>query len=445
MDAKTPAAAPAAKGAGKSARDQGKATVEIQETEPDVVVINMGSGYIKVGWAGEDKPRGIFPAIVIDTPPSDMAASNQVNMTGGDMQTETAEDLVGYAALREHQQSTLKSDSVNAVFPIMRGEVSPSTNDDGQKTCWMAIEKIWAHCFKNVLRVDPSTVSVVVTVPPICSTDYRSQIASRLFKSFKVMSVCLVNSAVMCLFATGRTTGIVLETGEGVSFAVPIVEGFSLKHAIFRSDLAGRDVTRYFMRLLSEKGINFGEQLVDVVRDMKERLCVVRGTPPEHKIKPEFQIALTSLGQTKEEEDNLVYELPDGKVIRVDEVVRYHIPEILFNPSLLPGAAPDLRSLPRLLVDSMAMCDEVLAKDLAKNIILAGGNTVLRGFSDRVRKELQLLHKEPEYINVVADSQRKNAAWIGASMFASLPTFSLIKVTKKEYAADPEVIFKKRV
>jgi actin-related protein len=77
---------------------------------------------------------------------------------------------------------------------------------------------------------------------------------------------------------------------------------------------------------------------------------------------------------------------------------------------------------------------------------LARADTLLHtGFSDRVRKELQLLHKEPEYINVVADSQRKNAAWIGASMFASLPTFSLIKVTKKEYAADPEVIFKKRV
>jgi centractin len=355
-----------------------------QEEANQPVVIDNGTGILKAGFAGSDRPTSTFYSAV-GRPKHQ--SSNMIRVYGGKL--EGSEYVVGDRVM-EHR-GILKID-----YPMEHGIVKN----------WEDMEKVWAHVYgKDCLGIKSEEHPVLLTEAPVNPLKNRERAAEVFFEAFNVPALYVAPQAVLSLYASGRSTGLVLDCGEGVSHVVPVYEGFALPHAVTRSNVAGRDVTGRLQLLLRRGGFSLQTSSErEIVRQIKEECCRVSFNPR---------------GETASTIQE--YRLPDGEVVAVGAEA-HDAPEVLFQPNLMGSEEGGVHEC---LHRSLMRSDRDLRSVLYKHIVLAGGSTLFKGFGDRLLNELRKVAPGGTQIIISAPPQRQWSTWVGGSILAALNTFNV--------------------
>ncbi|XP_027731554.1 actin-related protein T3 [Vombatus ursinus] len=353
------------------------------------VVIDNGSEVLKAGLAGNREPQFVYANI-----------AGRVKGKLGGSENSQRDLFVG-------EEAQARRGSLSISYPVERGVV----------TSWADMEAMWRNVYEHNLKMKAYESPVMLTEPALNPLTNRQRMTELFFESFEVPALFVSIQSVLALFASGYTTGFVLDSGAGISQCVPVFEGYCLPHGVLRLDLAGRDLTEYLIKLLQDHNILLlSPSDKKIVNHIKENHCYVAANFEEELTKNPAMLEKT-------------YKLPDGKTIKLhDEMFR--CPESLFLPGHLNLEAP---GIDKLCFNSIMKCDTDLRNAFFSNIVLAGGSTCFPGLDKRLVKELALMVPANTPVRVSAPPDRKISVWMGGSILASLSAFQDMWITATEF------------
>lgn len=364
------------------------------------VVLDNGSSVIKSGFSGQNKPQ-CFEYNLIGTPKYE-----KVMLTNAISNNDLT--YIGNRAQKSRGLLRLR-------HPMNRGIVEN----------WDDMETLWSHTFNDILKInDFDEHPLLITEAPLNPEKNRDKMCEVFFEKFDFAAVYIANPSTLSLYASGRTTGCVLDCGDGYCSSVPIYEGFALPSSIRRIDVGGRDVTEQLQfQIRKYTGISlYSSSEHEIVRNVKEKACYV-STDFAHD---------EDMSNLNPEKIRCQFKLPDGKDLILDKA-RFRAPEILFRPQIM-GLEYD--SVSDMCFESISKVDLELRPKLFSSIILNGGSTMFRGFGDRLLKELQIRTGNKNLIKIIAPPERKYTSWIGGSILTGLSTFKQLWMTKAEWQED---------
>lgn len=392
-------------------------------TRMPAAVIDNGTGYTKMGFSGNSEPQFIIPSSI------------GVKEGVGVKQARGLDDLdffIGDEAQNLPGYSTK--------YPIRHGIVSD----------WDLMEKYWEQCIFKYLKCEPEDHYFLLTEPPLNTPENREYTAEIMFESFNVPGLYIAVQAVLALAASWTSrqtnertlTGVVIDSGDGVTHVIPVADGYVIGSCIKHIPISGRDITFFIQNLLREREVGIPqEQSMETAKAIKEQFCYVC---PD--IVKEF---------TKYDKDPLKWiKKYDGinnitrQLYSVDVgYERFLGPEIFFHPEF---ANPEYTESLSMIVDEVIQnCPIDVRRNLYKNIVLSGGSTMFKDFDKRLKVEIKRnvderlrvteelsnyrIKPQPIDVKVVSHLMQRYAVWFGGSLLASTPEFYEKSHTKAEY------------
>ena len=371
------------------------------------IIIDIGSGIIKAGISGQESPKTIFPNYIGEPKYSKVlrsfSKSNQ----------EMKEQYIGKDCSKYLGILKLR-------YPVKNG-IFENEQD---------ILTVFKYIYQN-LEINNEEIRehpILITEPLLNPYSNREKIASALFENLSAPAIFFASQPILSLFSTSNTSGVILESGEGVTQSCVVYEGYSIPNSYIRNNYGGRDVTDYFQTLLKKQGYSFSTTSeFEIVKKIKEEICfTVVGSSSNN---PLSNISNLELGNKNKSESSNTYNLPDGNAIKIGEE-KSLAPEILFNPSIIGS---EHLSFQEMIVTSINKVDIDLRKNLFNNILISGGNTLFKGIQEKFHTEIKYLSPKNMKVRIHSPGNRLLSCWTGGNVISTLEIFKKMWVTKDDW------------
>jgi actin-related protein len=244
-----------------------------------------------------------------------------------------------------------------STHPIQRGEVRD----------WEKLSKLWENVTMELGTESVDSTSILLVESMRTTKKDRNRWAEMLFESHHAPSISFLNSASASIFASGRTSGLSIDCGAGITSAVPVYEGLPLKHAALIADYGGQDISHHLQQLLMNRHINLSFHDVRSIKESRAYISMNVSDSPR---------------SNDDQRTTLI--LPDGVEVEVEEDIFSECTNHIFHDD-----KANHQGLIAQTQECIALCDESLKRLLYGNIILSGGSSQLTGFGDRFKHELQ--------------------------------------------------------
>jgi actin-related protein 3 len=418
----------------------------MSKTGLPAVVIDNGTGYTKMGFAGNCEPNFIIPSVIGvkeapkaggPAPTPGKAAGSSTQSAGAKGSKTTIDDLDFFIGDEANANSSVYA----CKNPIKHGQVED----------WTLMEQFWEHCIFKYLRSEPEDHYFLLTEPPLNAPENREYTAEIMFETFNVPGLYIAVQAVLALAAswtskqvTQKTlTGTVIDSGDGVTHVIPVAEGYVIGSCIKHIPIAGRDITAFVQQLMRDReGARIpAAQSFEVAKRVKETYSYVCPDMVKEYLKYDTQAdKCIKLYEGIESVSKRPFTCDVG-------YERFLGPEIFFNPEIY--SSDFLTPLPKVVDDTIQNCPIDTRRPLYKNIVLSGGSTMFKDFGRRLQRDIKRavdtrikiseelsggkIKARAVDVNVITHHMQRYAVWFGGSMLASTSEFYNVCHTKQNY------------
>jgi len=359
-----------------------------QAVMPQPIVCDNGTGFLKIGFAGDNFPTKTFPTMV------------------GRPVLRSEERMVDYQLkdIMVGQECDAARANLEITYPITEGKI----ND------WDDMCKLWDHAFYDQLQVDPTVSKLMLTEAPMNPRENREKMVQTMFETYNFGHVHVDVQAVLVLYSQGLMTGVVVDSGDGVTHVVPVYDSYVLPDCVERLDLAGRHLTQRLVELMVFSGYSFNRSSdFETLRTIKDKYCYVAYDPDK-----EEKLCTNTTSQIEK------CTLPDGTEIKLNEE-RWLCPEALFDPSKMGKEAPGIAEV---TFNSINKAPIDTREAFYGNIVLSGGTTMFPGLPTRMLKEVTQLYTTKickggpmkMKINIEDPPRRKHMVFQGGAVLAGI-------------------------